>query len=561
MTQRTHVASFLLGHQLGTAWYQLLPGESASLGVYLYFPNLRLLDLLDMKSSWDQLLTTVVPDQTLSFSRPKFPNVMTSQSTKFSSSTNEQGGFKSSATFFSKLLSPSVSKEAPITSKNHWQSRYTHAHATLKIKGVSPTLYDDPAFSPDPHANPFFATSHDAWISSPMVGHPTLKKDAQRPPHVVIPPDSRDSGEFRLIQPPNSPMSDDDPPTNASPSPSSHRNLGAPKATVTTAIRSPSVPSSTQSHSASHPGHTSRFDERSRLPIEKSEKKRNPLKSVSLSASSHPASQTSDVSRSDQRSHLPGENSEKNKNPLASVSSSTNSESASHTSNVSGSDEHSRLPGEKPDKKKKTLILVLSSTHSHSTSQTSNISRSDERSQASKEKSEKKRNPLGMFWRKIPPASPTGQFESKHGNEPPPSYETIFSDSPSSVTSISTEARTQSSTDASSLSTQSTMLSADTQSPSASLRPTVLKHRNRKNKLDRIDELDETNPLGIPVHHGGPYEAIPKLVQSQSQRDSPYNVGSQYSVSVSMPYSYLLSLTLCGVMRSLLVPPKVILPR
>ena len=31
--------------------------------------------------------------------------------------------------------------------------------------------------------------------------------------------------------------------------------------------------------------------------------------------------------------------------------------------------------------------------------------------------------------------------------------------------------------------------------------------------LDRIDELDESDPLGYAWHHGGPYEAIAKASQ------------------------------------------------
>lgn len=42
------------------------------------------------------------------------------------------------------------------------------------------------------------------------------------------------------------------------------------------------------------------------------------------------------------------------------------------------------------------------------------------------------------------------------------------------------------------------------------------RNRPRRNRgLDPIDELDETNPLGHSVHHGGPYEAIK---QSQNPR-------------------------------------------
>jgi hypothetical protein len=31
--------------------------------------------------------------------------------------------------------------------------------------------------------------------------------------------------------------------------------------------------------------------------------------------------------------------------------------------------------------------------------------------------------------------------------------------------------------------------------------------------LDKIDELDESNPFGSALHHGGPYEAISKFVE------------------------------------------------
>lgn len=39
--------------------------------------------------------------------------------------------------------------------------------------------------------------------------------------------------------------------------------------------------------------------------------------------------------------------------------------------------------------------------------------------------------------------------------------------------------------------------------------------------LDRIDELDETNPFGSHLHHGGPYEAISRLITSKQKHVSP----------------------------------------
>ncbi|KAK0246291.1 hypothetical protein EDD85DRAFT_966534 [Armillaria nabsnona] len=41
--------------------------------------------------------------------------------------------------------------------------------------------------------------------------------------------------------------------------------------------------------------------------------------------------------------------------------------------------------------------------------------------------------------------------------------------------------------------------------------------RGRTNQLDPIDEMDQTNPLGMRLHHGGPYEAIQKVVKSKSK--------------------------------------------
>jgi hypothetical protein len=38
----------------------------------------------------------------------------------------------------------------------------------------------------------------------------------------------------------------------------------------------------------------------------------------------------------------------------------------------------------------------------------------------------------------------------------------------------------------------------------------------RNAQLDRIDELDETDPLGMPWHHGGPYEAIYKVTRDRA---------------------------------------------
>ena len=42
--------------------------------------------------------------------------------------------------------------------------------------------------------------------------------------------------------------------------------------------------------------------------------------------------------------------------------------------------------------------------------------------------------------------------------------------------------------------------------------------------LDKIDELDESDPLGLAWHHGGPYEAIKKSVEKDPKLDSSTKV-------------------------------------
>ena len=45
-------------------------------------------------------------------------------------------------------------------------------------------------------------------------------------------------------------------------------------------------------------------------------------------------------------------------------------------------------------------------------------------------------------------------------------------------------------------------------------------------QLDRIDELDETDPLGVPWHHGGPYEAIYKVTRDRAYHAQLERLGS-----------------------------------
>jgi hypothetical protein len=76
-----------------------------------------------------------------------------------------------------------------------------------------------------------------------------------------------------------------------------------------------------------------------------------------------------------------------------------------------------------------------------------------------------------------------------------------------------------------------------------SARPTDIP-TNRQENLDRIDELDETNPWGIALHHGGPYEAAVQAIRGKEQVVFPghgsYNRGvPQSHDNVSLLYQII----------------------
>ncbi|KAF8203030.1 hypothetical protein BJ912DRAFT_337677 [Pholiota molesta] len=76
-------------------------------------------------------------------------------------------------------------------------------------KSIVPShLLSDPAFSPDPHLNPYFADQQLAW--APPQGHPVLKNKNKGPvAHFALRNDIIASAgfDFQLLQPPNSPVS------------------------------------------------------------------------------------------------------------------------------------------------------------------------------------------------------------------------------------------------------------------------------------------------------------------------------------------------------------------
>ncbi|KAF5323429.1 hypothetical protein D9611_005732 [Ephemerocybe angulata] len=111
---------------------------------------------------------------------------------------------------------------------------------------LPPTDNPDPAFSPDPQAHPYHYFTGQEWVKLPLApGHPTLQpRQRRRPRKLRLAPnnnnrDSATDSEFELIQPPNSPVSD-----NVS---SDCNNYPLPQAPAlaqrgTTPVRVPAVP-------------------------------------------------------------------------------------------------------------------------------------------------------------------------------------------------------------------------------------------------------------------------------------------------------------------------------
>jgi len=244
------------------------------------------------------------------------------------------------------------------------------------LKVICPSLHDDPAFSADPHSNPYSVTSHDSWLSPPPLGHPVLKNNKKRSNIALTPHDTVGSdldSDFHLIQPPNSPV----------------------------------IPSGSNS-SPQYPT------------------TRNILPTVSGPSSSMNQSLTS----------------------------SAMSEGSRRSSLLS------------PPKKENKQMKFLSRRQSAQP------------------------QPIKSFFSSI------GKKERRRSELP---------------LSGDTTPRPRSAQHTEDLPT------------STSAAPRIPEYRGRLQDLDQIDELDETNPWGIPIHHGGPYEAVNAQVNKRVGNRLPNN--------------------------------------
>jgi len=148
---------------------------------------------------------------------------------------------------------------------------------------------------------------------------------------------------------------------------------------------------------------------------------------------------------------------------------------------------------------------------------------------------------MSMFWRKAHAA----KVDSDHNltarlSAPPPAYEAVISDGPAPAEEIRAE---------SGIRAQTGIEATDSKPPpAAAARHLIGGVAISAHELDRIDELDESNPMGLPLHHGGRYEAVLKAPSPENteQRKRPHNIRVRDLV-VSMPFQRDLNMSCFAV--------------
>ncbi|KAG5654731.1 hypothetical protein H0H81_007487 [Sphagnurus paluster] len=145
---------------------------------------------------------------------------------------------------------------------------------------------------------------------------------------------------------------------------------------------------------------------------------------------------------------------------------------------------------------------------------------------------QKKKKNITMFWRRTPPETVLESAAPDLAHDVPQPKPRSTSSSPMSQTPRPAPARILSAPKAAKpikrpiLPTRPATTAGDSKPPPSAARRALGGLSLRPSELDRIDELDESNPLGLPVHHGGPYEAAHRPITQEPIRES--SIGSQY---------------------------------
>ncbi|KAG5353219.1 hypothetical protein C0989_009182 [Termitomyces sp. Mn162] len=142
---------------------------------------------------------------------------------------------------------------------------------------------------------------------------------------------------------------------------------------------------------------------------------------------------------------------------------------------------------------------------------------------------QKKKKTLAMFWRRTPPETVLASVDLAR-NVSPDSFPAR------NMTPRPVPARNVAAPDINvsfsrlNLSSRPATATSDSKPPPLASRRIAGGLAICGSELDRIDELDESNPIGSLLHHGGPYEAVHK-----SESNVPHNIGSQYQLPIARP--------------------------
>ncbi|KAG6817711.1 hypothetical protein H0H87_004502 [Tephrocybe sp. NHM501043] len=178
---------------------------------------------------------------------------------------------------------------------------------------------------------------------------------------------------------------------------------------------------------------------------------------------------------------------------------------------------------------------------------------------------QKKKKNIAMFWRRTPPETVLASVDlarnvSPSPSPPPPRNMTPTPRPPPAR--VATAQQPFVATNRPNLTPRSATATADFKPPPLAARRVAGVLALRGNELDRIDELDETNPAGLPLHHNGPYEAAhqPTSQDPAAEPKVPHNIGSQYQPSHRRNVSDITSVPIVPAGVSLNLSPGQVLP-
>ncbi|KAF5352782.1 hypothetical protein D9756_006041 [Leucocoprinus leucothites] len=377
-------------------------------------------------------------------------------------------------------------------------------------------LHDDPAFSTDPLTNPLFA-SHipPAWDSPPAPGHPSLQKQRR----------AVDGGEIYPPQPPNTPAVPD------------------PEVAV---VDNRSQSHSPESTASSNPATISSRDSPPFTGSPLSSPPSLPSSAVLLPSLSSSSGSTNDPSLPEPHVHPKGE---------------SNSMPHHVHQQASSTQRPQQVPQSKPETKKRQgffsrLLGPPSGTESSdsSASSSSKPSTSKLKHPDTMLRTQRPQHPHphhDMRSRPAPAPNPTSVPHHHPSHSAPEVYRSERPSIPQRVKTVGT--------------------SADTGRPpvvpavaAAAAAGRAADERGLRPDLDRIDELDETNPFGLAVHHRGPYEAISRIVQkgAGTERDRrPLQIQATGGRNLVMSGDVYRNAQIMALQMSLNLRPGQILPR